>query len=247
LKVAVVTARVTFVPENYRGFTRLLAEHPSVQGLAVVNNLSANLVFKTIPSLFLAGAHGMASDMTRNLLRSSEEKRREDFKRRGKWVKEIDNPNDSEFVEFARGFDLILHARTRCYFRKSLLEAPKLGCVNVHHGVLPAQKGVLCDLYALAEQVPSQPPGFSLHLMSAKLDEGPLLSVCPRPWENLDFQEYLAKGAELEGIAVCELLSRLQGGEPLKFLEANSMEAPVFRRNPSFSTLRTWRHTGLKF
>jgi methionyl-tRNA formyltransferase len=56
--------------------------------------------------------------------------------------------------------------------RQDLLDLPRIGFLNIHPGLLPEYRGVDPVLWALSE---GGMLGATLHLMSAGIDEGPLL------------------------------------------------------------------------
>lgn len=56
--------------------------------------------------------------------------------------------------------------------RKSLLEAPRLGVLNVHLGLLPEVRGMSSPEWSLLNRVPV---GITIHYMDAGIDTGPIL------------------------------------------------------------------------
>jgi methionyl-tRNA formyltransferase len=54
----------------------------------------------------------------------------------------VQDVNDPEFVDFirAQGIDVIVSFQQRI-FRKPLLDAPHIACLNVHTGLLPGYRG----------------------------------------------------------------------------------------------------------
>ena len=103
--------------------------------------------------------------------------------------------------------DIIVNARTRDIYRKEVLAIPKIGCINIHHGILPDERGVMCDLHALAAK---KPAGFSIHLMTPKLDDGDILKTCVVTSSGgRDFLDHVAIGAKMEAKAVGKLLEKI--------------------------------------
>ena len=68
--------------------------------------------------------------------------------------------------------DLLVNAGTPRILKENILNAPKIGIVNCHPGLLPNFRGCTCVEWAiyLNEKI-----GNTVHLMSKKIDEGPIL------------------------------------------------------------------------
>ena len=101
----------------------------------------------------------MATTLTRNIVELP-------LKRREKLISGRDLPTlraktmkDPRIIAWIRGqdIDLVINLRTRCIYRSEVLDASKLGCINIHHGLLPLYRGAMCDLFALSE---NRPAGF---------------------------------------------------------------------------------------
>ncbi len=61
-------------------------------------------------------------------------------------------------------------------FRRSLLDLPRRGVLNIHPGLLPEYRGIDPVLWALAD---GGELGATVHLMSEGIDEGPILLRAP--------------------------------------------------------------------
>jgi methionyl-tRNA formyltransferase len=70
------------------------------------------------------------------------------------------------------GLDLLVNAGTPRILGKDILEAPSLGIVNCHPGLLPGYRGCTCVEWAIYfdEQV-----GNTIHFMNERIDEGPIV------------------------------------------------------------------------
>lgn len=68
--------------------------------------------------------------------------------------------------------DLLINAGTPRILKEELLNAPTIGVVNCHPGLLPDFRGCTCVEWAiyLDEQI-----GNTVHLMSREIDEGPII------------------------------------------------------------------------
>ena len=86
----------------------------------------------------------------------------------------FDNPNSPDFLEFVKNHqtDLLINARTRFIYKSKILKLPRLGAINIHHGLLPEFRGTMCDLWALYN---NRPTGFSIHVMEKKIDNGGII------------------------------------------------------------------------
>lgn len=244
MKTLVVTSQVTFVPENYDRLIVGLAAVPQVGGLLVLNNWDYSLCFKAL-GLTLAGAPRTGTQLIKNRFGSSQSMREYAYTTYKKPIWTLDTINCQEALDIvvSNGFDLIVNARTRFIYKKPILNAPPMGCINIHHGLLPDQRGTMCDLWSLYA---GKPAGFSLHRMSEKIDDGEIISV-----NQVDdgscksFSEYLLKASIRELAAVSDLLLNLErDGKVSCFPNVQRISSPHFR-NPDFSKIREIRKKGL--
>lgn len=172
----------------------------------------------------------------------------------GKQALVVSNLHATQVIEFLRKQqpDLIVNARTRVIFKSSLLKLPKLGCINIHHGLLPDQRGLMCDLWARLE---NQGSGFSIHQMTPDLDDGKILRThlvtekCGSRQEiYLDYMESLTVSAKLELQTLSQILTDISAAHSSKSLSASSLRVgdeimgdenkasslTVYRKNPTF-------------
>ncbi|MCX6110364.1 MAG: formyltransferase family protein [Proteobacteria bacterium] len=244
MRTLIVTSRTTFVPGNYDDMIIGLATCPQVHGLVVLDNRSAALV-KNALALLAVGARGLGLSLLRNTFGFSHRRRLEAYRQAGKKVWTMTDFNSQEAVSLvkAQAIDLIVNARTRCIYQEGILGAPRLGCINVHHGLLPDQRGTMCDLWALAE---GEGAGFSLHQMTAKIDAGQILKTVQvsHPGDS-DYLAYLRRAMALELAATQQLLADLgSGGTVAGFANRPTMRRP-HRRNPSAAAFRHMLKQGM--
>ena len=85
----------------------------------------------------------------------------------------IRSPKDSITLDKLEnnGIDLII-SMTDFILSKKLIGVPKLGILNKHASLLPANKGILPFFWA---EIKSEKQGVSYHLMDEKIDEGPII------------------------------------------------------------------------
>jgi methionyl-tRNA formyltransferase len=244
VKTLLVTSRVTFVPENYDALITGLASCPQIAGLLVLENRSRKLLGKAL-GLMAVGAPRIGMTLIRNWFGPSARRRAAAFATAGKpaWTLPTINCPEAAALIRERGFDLMLNARTRFIYKADILSAPRLGCVNIHHGLLPEQRGTMCDLWALFEGMPA---GFSIHVMIPAVDAGPIL-VCEQVSDGTDrdYPAYLLKASRRERDVVSTWLSKIKVSEPLGGLENKSIPGLTMYRTPTFLQIRQMRRKGL--
>ena len=243
MKALLVTSQVTFVPHNYDWLVAAMAQCPHIGGLVILRNAGFWLL-KTIAGAAWIGAGRIAAGLLRNLVRGSSE-RLNAYRGVGKPVWFLRSMNDAAALELAarERFDLIINARTRCIYRPEILQATPLGCINIHHGLLPEQRGVMCDLWALAE---GHPAGFSIHRMTENVDAGPILrreviSDCPQK----DYLAYLERTSRREAEVLAALLARLAQGDNLEETPHIAPPGSSMRRNPGRADVARMKARGM--
>lgn len=245
MQALVVTSRITFVPENYDRFVLAVAESPHVAGLLVVDNAAPALYAKAVGAMATGAWRFGARLLANGLWRRSEARRRAAYGALGKgvWVcRSVNEPGALALVR-ERRFDLVVHARTRCIFKAEALEAPPLGCINVHHGLLPDQRGVMCDLWALSR---GEPAGFSVHRMTRKIDDGDILRVEPVGAGDRDYGAYLLRSSAREAEVMTDLLDEIARTGRVAGRPNTKTERTVMRKNPTWAEVRAMRARGMK-
>jgi len=115
---------------------------------------------------------------------------------------------------------------------RKVLDAPRLGCVNLHASLLPAYRGAAPIQWAIING--ETETGISLMQMDEGLDTGPVLSTAKLRIEPRDDSGTLsARLAELAAEVVRRDLPRLVGGElsPVAQDEARATLAPPLTRD----------------
>jgi len=172
MKIILVTSDLTYAPKNYNDVFEYVINNAS-QHLAgvVIVKISKISVFAKVPYLYFARCNNMANTLIRNLADTLSGRKR-------KFLTELKIPfvfvnsiNDERTISWLKSIkpDLILNMRARCFYKEAVLQIPRLSCVNVHHGILPHQRGLFCDLYALADD---KTAGFTIHRMISGIDQG---------------------------------------------------------------------------
>lgn len=250
MKTLVVTSQVTYIPDNYAAplYELLKSSRHHLAGVVLLENLSASLL-KNLGALWASGCTGLATHLTKNILELPIKKREKACTDAGVPVFSAQSMNDPEMIRWVKEnqIDVIVNLRTRCIYRSEILSAPKIGCLNIHHGILPKYRGTFCDLYALAE---GRNAGFTIHQMNEKIDAGKILAVrevsCPG---EKNYISYLSAASKIEGGELAVLLESIaQHGAitPHPEFGANICEKPIYTKNPSWTKIREFKKGGIQ-
>lgn len=236
MKTLLVTSRVTFVPNNYDDFILPLLESPWVHGLMVVDNRDLGVLAQAAALVLTGSSPALGADILRNSFSISHRRRSETAQRLGKNFFVTKNPNSTESLGWIQQnqFDIILHSRSRTFFGRKLLASARLACLNVHHGLLPEQRGLMCDFWSLLE---NKTAGFSVHQMTPKLDDGPILAAVPVPYSTKNYQQYLRKSTDEEMRVCLGILKGICETGALPHMSPNVTDNAVYRRNPGLREL----------
>ncbi|TGL77742.1 formyltransferase family protein [Leptospira yasudae] len=97
----------------------------------------------------------------------------------------VTNHNSDSAINIVknRNIDVVVNAGTPRILGSNILQAPKVGVVNCHPGLLPEFRGCTCVEWAiyLDEQV-----GNTVHFMNSKIDEGPVILRGPMTFSKED-------------------------------------------------------------
>lgn len=247
MKCFVVSSTVTFVPENYEGLLLGLAEIPEVQGLILIQNRDFMILLKACALILSFAAPRLGWQLLVNFFGNSTARKKKAYVTHEKKFFIVKDINATSSLDLIReeGVDLLLNARTRSFFRRRTLETPRLGCINIHHGLLPDQRGLMCDFWAHLENSPS---GFSIHRMTPKLDDGPLLKVREVATDKKYYLESLRRGAAIELATARELLAEI-AADPEKALRGvpnTQTDRTLYRTNPGLRDFYKLRFRGTK-
>src|SRR5207247_4870107 len=85
--------------------------------------------------------------------------------------------NQPEFIEQVRTIapDLIVSVAAPEIFKPDLLGIPRLGCINMHSGRLPAYRGMMPTFWQMLRGEPAVT--ITVHRMAEKLDAGDVLAT----------------------------------------------------------------------
>lgn len=231
MKSILVTSELTFVPENYDRMISSSLEHPSVVGLIIIKNKNFNFLLKAVALIFTLAAPRLGWTLLKNYLSASNSKRKKICNKLNKKIWLVENINSQEVLGILQQeqIDLLINARTRSIYKKSILEKPRLGCINIHHGLLPEQRGLMCDFWAHLE---NEDFGFSIHQMTAKIDDGPILWVEKINLKKESYLQSILKTSETEAFVLKKLIDQIAEKQSLSSLPIKS-EKIKYRKNPS--------------
>lgn len=246
MKVLLVTSQITFVPNNDQDFFNELLEKvtPHIAGLMVVKNFSFDLILKII-WLYTRGCTNFATTLLKNIAGLPLQKRERIFKKRDIPVFRFKSMNNPKIVSWIKKneIDLIINIRTRCIYTTEILFSPRLGCINVHHGLLPKYRGIFCDLYALYEK---RPAGITIHKMSEQLDDGRIMykKRISQIRDN-DYMKYLAKTGHEEADMIIKLMKYIEQKGFLPKGIRNYSKQVVYTKTPTEQQIRDMMESGL--
>ncbi len=134
-------------------------------------------------------------------------------KQRGVLYDLVLDVNTEEFGERLReaGTDLIISVSCPQIFKKSLIELPQLGCLNIHGAILPQYRGVLPSFWMLANE--EKKAGVSIYYVNEKIDAGEL---CGQqifeilPDESLD--SFITRSKAIAAELLIEVLGKIDAG-----------------------------------
>ncbi len=112
----------------------------------------------------------------------------------------------------ALGADIAVVAAYGLILPQAVLDAPKLGCLNIHASLLPRWRGAAPIHRAILAGDPVT--GVTIMQMEAGLDTGPMLTAARTPVEDKTGGELTAELAELGANLLIEVLADMQGHNP---------------------------------
>lgn len=253
MKVFIVTSEVTFVPNNYNYFLENLFRELSLEenldlSLIVLQNNSCRFLLKVI-YLFFSGARFTAYHLLKNSFNAFFKDRKYLTKTYGIPIHYFKSPNSPGFYQFVKKHqvDIIVNARTRFIYNNKILKLPKLGALNIHHGLLPHYKGLMCDLWALFEE---RAIGFSIHVMEKRIDSGAILetfetSLPGQTSPSKNFLKIIEESSKLEGIKTAHLIKSIQKNKAIPKGRENASPHQEHSKNPDFFMIRKMLQKGI--
>lgn len=239
MRAIIVTSAVTFVPENYDQMVLGVADHPSIVGLLVLDNREWSQPLKALALILTLSSPRLGWHLLKNFIGFSLKRRKEYYRKINKKFWLFKSINSTEVLQLIKDqqIDLIINARTRFIYKEAVLQAPKYGCINIHHGLLPTQRGLMCDFWAHLE---NQPFGFTVHQMTKKIDDGPIIEVVQNILEPKNFCKSIFESSKLEAQTCKTILDYVEktSALPIKEKDYNPLKSIlgdkiIYRKNPS--------------
>ncbi|MBU7006019.1 formyltransferase family protein [Phosphitispora fastidiosa] len=251
MKVILVTSQFTYVKGNYYYLLKQvtdknnLPENTEISCVVFIKTFSLQLLLKVIFLMFI-GARHFSLTLLKNMLTSFI------YDPRIRLLKSLHIPilkvkdiNSTESLCKLRQLqpDLIVNLRTRNIYKKEILSLPEIGCINIHHGILPDNRGTMCDLWAWVE---NRPVGFSIHWMNEEIDGGNIIIT-----KQIDLSKVktypdiprISSIAESEQLLL-SLIKISQSG--YFFSDKNISMRPKYTKNPSLKQIRLMTKTGFR-
>lgn len=157
-------------------------------------------------------------------------------------IKEINLPN---FIRFIKGQETDLLVSIACpkIFKKELITAPKLGCINYHSALLPRYRGLMPLFWALLNG--EKEIGVTAHFIDEKIDNGPIVhqeKIVVSPEDSL--HTLYLKTIEIGPKVLMEAIEKIAGGD--HWIENNSAFA-TYHGYPTAQEAQLFRKMGKKF
>ncbi len=251
MKTIFVTSDVTYVKDNYLSLIDRVTSSASlpekVEAAAMIMiKVPEKLLLKNIFGLLAIGAPGFSFTLLRNLVQSRvNDPRAKLLSERGIRLFKCKTVNSQAALEFIGGIapDLMVNMRTRNIYKKPVLDLPKIGCINIHHGLLPDNRGTMCDLWAWIEE---RPVGFSIHWMNEKIDDGAIIERCEVNTSGCrSYMEIPWRSSQLEGPCLLNCLERIRRhGRNIGI--PNVTEKENYTRTPSPAKIAEIRRRGMR-
>lgn len=242
MNALLVTSRVTFVPENYGRLVAGLASNPHLAAVLFLENRDLKTLAKGAGLWLSRLAPGIGAELVRNTLASLDDPREQAIRAAGKAVFTATHINAPATIGILARFDLVINARTRFIYGRAALEAPRIGCINIHHGLLPDQRGLFCDLWAQAE---GRPAGFSIHRMTPELDAGEIITRREvQVVKGRRFVDHALASSIEELKAMEEVLDRVASADKIEGIANTTTPQTRYDRNPGVAEIRILKKKG---
>lgn len=244
MKIILVTSDLTYIPENYNDVFEFVVQNSRQRIVGVVLIKISKLgILAKLPYLYLTGCKNVANTLASNIGNTLSGQKKKFLRAHKIPFISVEGINDAEAISWLQSInpDLILNMRARCIYKDAVLEIPRLGCANVHHGILPHQKGLFCDLYALAD---NRRTGFTIHKMTNHIDQGQILYQ-EDVEGNKNYVDYLREVASKEKVAIVKFIESVvqDNFSPRELPNANGRH--IITTTPDFKTIKQLQSKGI--
>ena len=167
-------------------------------------------------------------------------------RKHGVRVTDAVNVNSEEFLGHLRdlGVDFIVSISGTQYYGRALRDQVSHGIVNCHGALLPKYRGLMPSFWTLANG--ETEGGVTVHLVDAKIDNGPILvQKRYRIHQHDTLEQIMARSKILAAEAIIESVRLVEGGE-YTLLPNDESEATHFSM-PSRQDMQRFRAAGRRF
>lgn len=135
----------------------------------------------------------------------------------------LKQPEQLAILEQLRA-DLMVVVAYGLILPQTVLDTPRLGCINVHGSILPQWRGAAPIQRAV--EAGDTETGVTIMQMDAGLDTGPMLSITRCPIGNTDTSGSIYNRlAELGGPALVQAIDKLDNGTAVALAQNNSLSS----------------------
>ena len=129
-------------------------------------------------------------------------------------VHQPERVNAPDFVEILRTFirpDVLVSVAASQVLKRSILEVPRLGCINLHSAPLPRYQGMMPNFWTLVHGEPEA--AVTVHYMVERLDAGDIILQRPVPIHRTDsLHELMVRSKQIGVQALLEAIDRIEAG-----------------------------------
>jgi methionyl-tRNA formyltransferase len=149
-------------------------------------------------------------------------------KRYGVPVSHDSDINSREFLDRIQSMrlDLIISVACSVIFKAALIQAPRYGCINIHHGRLPRYRGMMPTFWQMYHG--ERKVGICIHEMNTRIDDGRILllkEVDIEPSDTLD--SLLKRTKRMAAHFMIEAIDRIKSGK-VEYSENDRTEGSYF-------------------
>jgi methionyl-tRNA formyltransferase len=160
-------------------------------------------------------------------------------------VRFVPQLNDPAFVESVRRdkVDVLVSVAAPQVFKKPLIEAPRLGCINVHNAKLPNYRGMLPNFWQMFDGL--RTVGTTVHRITAGLDEGAILAQSETEVRDGESLDSLIRRTKRSSVHVLLGVLRDMIGEKVVELP-NPADRGSYHSFPTRADVREFRRRGYR-
>ena len=156
------------------------------------------------------------------------------------------NINSKDSITILRQFnpDLIISVLGNEIFKKSILELPKNGCINLHTSHLPKYRGMMPTFWTMLND--EKEIGVSVFIMDEGIDSGPIIDQELVPISKSDSQkDIITKTKSLGMRLILNSIEKIRTGK-VEFI-SNDDEKSTYYTYPKKEDVMLFRKKGKKF